>query len=90
MSVKNEIYEIEEAIDVFSDLRLKHEKGSQNNLVVLELTKLELTLHERARYLRGQSVKPMVKRKKGKQPAVGASGEKGAQIDVGDAGPRPL
>ena len=64
MSFENELLEIEEAIDVFAELRSKHEQNGRRVLVVLELTRLELSLHERARSLRNQNEKSGAKKRK--------------------------
>jgi len=67
MSYQNELLEIEEAIDVFAELRYKHEQNGRRALVVLELTRFELSLHERARALRNQNVKSVMKKRKPKK-----------------------
>jgi hypothetical protein len=73
MAGKNEVLEIEEAVDIFSELRAKHEQNSLNTIVVHELIRLELSLHERARLLRNAKKKPVSKKKIQKRIQAGDS-----------------
>ena len=82
MAVNNDLLEIEEAIDIFSELRARHEKNGQSNVVVLELTRLELSLHERARALRAKKPKIVSKKKKGRKSESISGGDRGEGGDT--------
>ena len=74
MPFQNELSEIEETIDVLSEFRIRLERENPECLAVLELTRLELRLHEQARSLRPHKDKQQGSRKKGPKAPRKASG----------------
>ncbi len=75
MPFQNELNELEETIDTFSELRTRLERENPESLAVIELTRLELKLHEQARSLRRHRDSPTGLKKKTPKTARKAQGK---------------